>query len=690
MPINQWSKPAQLQITPLPFAEIAQAGLAKQKQYDDSDAILNSINDNFLKVGSIPADDQEKLARVTEFQKKAQEIVDSNHRDLATALPQIKQLQREAQQELTYGKLGGIQQRFNGYLKSVEEIDKLAAKYVESGGKEGMSDEQARLLKEYELGKLNNKPIAKTSTGGWEPYRPFERQPTVDVHKESWDRASKMKPETIAWMNGLTPTVGPKGEATGYYRSTTGEVTRLTKEHIANVVSKSLLTDPRMQKYYKWKYTIDGTLDNIASTVEANPYGIPGDSQEGPVTMAPEQWSEQVLTKEIRDAALSAGELYQQYAEKKDQDFTWDKLGELEREMEVGGINPWTLPVKTEPGAGDYRQTVKELGVTSTGEVVPQKQAPLAGVGAGIVELAKTAGSTLMYALNRARGNTNLVDDVGFAERVNNFPQRMAAALKGKDNIEVVDNMAKVARESFPNLNGLFPYEQGVKNGRVYDKNAGVVSNLMAGAYESMKNTAGKVMGIENPKLRQKIEDNFLKSGFMDPTMPIGTLSIPGQPDLQPEDVLEQIEGAKDIKFMGIGDWTTGGSLMWNVDGQVVQFDPSDEISGQALEIVHLAQEALATHERIHRPIKDPNNPDKIMGHIILTPGLIPGVNQDKQIDKSGNNSRFSVKVQQIDPSGNPINFPGFSTNVLGIEDYYKYIGFANYLELLSGTKQSR
>jgi hypothetical protein len=312
MPINIWSKPAQLSITPLPFEAIAAAGAAKQKAYDEGDKALTDLNDNFLKIGSLPVDSPRKQELVGGYQKEMNDIADSYGNDLGAALPKIKQLQRRLNADLSTGELGGIKTRYDGYLTRVKEIDDYRKKYIESGGKQGLSDEDAQNLLNYELTNpaYNGAPIKKTAYGTWNIYKPSEVRYTLNYNTKADEFAGKMKPEVITHLTGLQPVKDAAGNITGYMQHGDIKTTKLPAEAIKQATAIAMQLDPEVTGYRDWNARISGKADKIAQAMAENPNGFL--TADGMSMISPEHMAELTLNKDIYNAAETMGLKYQQ------------------------------------------------------------------------------------------------------------------------------------------------------------------------------------------------------------------------------------------------------------------------------------------------------------------------------------------------------------------------------------------
>lgn len=315
MAITFGSKPAEFKYVELPWEVIAAAGAAKQKRYDEGDKEISNINDTFLKIGSIKVDTPRKQQLVDDYQQQIYGVVDSYSGDIGAALPKIKELQRKINYDMTYGELGAINNRYKSQQESIADIQKYNEEYIKSGGKNGISGEEAQLLLNYETNELNNVPVQKNPDGTWTTYQKYHRMPTINMYEEARQIAANMKPETIEHVTGLKSIGG------GFYQY--GEQTDkiLEAEAIQIAVEQTMRNDPRFTSYLEWRNEITGKnkavnnylQQNLTQTPEGIPY-LPGKDAAGneSVWINPYAWKDEVLHEDFRNAAADAGRIFQQ------------------------------------------------------------------------------------------------------------------------------------------------------------------------------------------------------------------------------------------------------------------------------------------------------------------------------------------------------------------------------------------
>lgn len=312
MAINIWTKPAEFKYVELPFEAIAAAGAAKQKAYDEGDKALTDLTDNFLKIGSLPVNAARKDAILGEYQQEIYDITDQYSNDLGSALPRIKQLQRKLNTDLATGELSGIKGQYDQYLERVKEVGGFVKKFMETGGKEGLSPEDADALLNYELTNpdLNGSPIKKTKYGTWEKYKPFTTMPTLNYMSIADDFAKAMKPEVITELTGLMPVKDASGNVTGYMQHGNVKTTLLPSEAIELATGEALKLDSKVTGYRDWQAAISGKADKVSRAIQENPNGFL--SRDGMSTLSPAYVADVTMNDGIYNAAKAMGLKYRQ------------------------------------------------------------------------------------------------------------------------------------------------------------------------------------------------------------------------------------------------------------------------------------------------------------------------------------------------------------------------------------------
>jgi hypothetical protein len=320
MAINMFTKPAEFKYVELPFEAIAAAGAARQKRYDEGDKLTSDINDTFLKIGSRKLDTPRKQELVNEYQQQIYDVVDNYSGDLGAALPKIKELQRKINYDMAYGELGAINSDYKKEQESIAEIQKLNEEYIKTGGKSGISGEEAQALLNYEMNELNNSPVRKNPDGTWSSYQKYQRMPTINVYEEAREIGKLMKPETIEQLTGLRAIGG------GFYQHGKETKKYLEAEAIQMAVEQTMRNDPRFTSYLAWRNEITGKnkavrgyLDqNMVTTPEGIQY-LPGKDNQTMVN--PMAWADEVLHSHFTNAAADAGRLLRQSEITRDVDY---------------------------------------------------------------------------------------------------------------------------------------------------------------------------------------------------------------------------------------------------------------------------------------------------------------------------------------------------------------------------------
>lgn len=310
--INPWDVPAKLTMTPDPYQAIMTGLLAKKAAYDEGETSLTALEDSFLKIGSLPVNAPRKNQLIGEYQKEAYDIVDQYSNDLGAALPRIKQLQRKLNTDLATGELGGIKGQYDEYLERAKELEVYKKKFMESGGKEGLSPEDADALLNFEITNpgLNGSPIKKTKYGTWEKYKPFTTMPSLNYMAVADEFASKMKPEIITQLTGLMPVKDASGNITGYMQHGNVKTTMLPSEAIELATAEAMKLDSRVTGYRDWQATISGKADKVARAIQEKPNGFL--SPDGMSTLSPDYVADVTMNDGIYNAAKAMGLKYRQ------------------------------------------------------------------------------------------------------------------------------------------------------------------------------------------------------------------------------------------------------------------------------------------------------------------------------------------------------------------------------------------
>lgn len=353
--INPWDVPAKLTMTPDPYEAIMTGLLARKKAYDEGENALTALEDSFLKINALDVDKPGVKQRVGEYQNEAYNIVDNYSNDLAAALPKIKQLQRKLNTDMSTGYLGGVTRRYNGYVESAKEMSDFEKKFIESGGKNGTSSRDAKNVLATELTNplYNGEPIKQNADGTWESYRKHERMNTYNFMDKANEYGKWLgeHPEVVTSLTGLS-----YNPSTGYYSH--GDVTKtvMTEDAIRDATKAAFRLDPEITKYIDWEARISGKHDAAKTLLENNPQGIPQNTKQGPVSMEPNAWVNEVYTPmlyaDADNAASSVAKIYQRNNVDMSRSYLWNKLAEDARtaEKEEGFTILTQAPLANVPG----------------------------------------------------------------------------------------------------------------------------------------------------------------------------------------------------------------------------------------------------------------------------------------------------------------------------------------------------
>lgn len=517
MAISPWTKPLDMKIAPLPFEALAYGYEKQAKRQEEADKGLQDLNDSLLKIGAIPVDAARRDEIVGSVQSQVKNIVDKyGVNNLQAALPEIKNLNRQIQYETTYGELGGIKSRYDGYLNSQKQKQEYVKKYIETGGKEGMNPEDAEQQLGYELNRLNANPIGKTKFGTWDGYQTMAALPSIDYNKEAFNIAKEIKPTTIEQRTGLK--IGPHG----YLVDESGTVKALLADEIEKIVLETMSSDPRVMQYTDYKHTISGNKDTWKSTLEQSPYGVL--STDGQSMENPETWLNNRYYKDIRSAARNAGNVYRQYERTSDIDYkeNW-QARDAAKEARERELLDFPLPAQTTNAPLENipaAVTVNPDGSIQGGEAKADDN------------FIKQWGILLAPVRDMVRYSVMGMFDPGMRmgfepttksgkaakEGLNTSMQDLSSLVRGdfKTEQQLVEEQATKLRQDFPEVAAMFPKATGSKQGKegtiTYDKNAGNVINFVNGAVQNSSAVIGNMLVPESPQLAERIQKTYFNS----------------------------------------------------------------------------------------------------------------------------------------------------------------------------------
>ncbi len=577
MAISPWTKPLQMKIAPLPFEALAYGYEKQAKRQEEADKGLQDLNDSLLKIGAIPYDTQRRDELVNNIQGQVKSIVDQyGVNNLQAALPAIKNLNRQIQYETTYGELGGINARYKGYTESQKQKEEYVKKYIETGGKEGMNPQDAEQQLQYELHKLNAKPISKNKFGSWDTYQTMAAMPSIDYNKEAFNIAKEIKPTVIEQRTGL------KLDNYGYLVDKSGTRKMLAADVIQDIVQETMMTDPRIRQYTDYKHTISGNKDNWKAVLEQSPYGVLSD--DGQSMENPETWLNKRYYGDIMNAARNAGNVYRQYEETSDAAYhqNWIMKDDRDAEKQRALLN-FPLPAQaTNAPLENIPATVK---VSSDGSIqggeekaddnfLKQWGIMLSPIKDMIkIGVATTFDPTFrMTGVPSSQSTAKAVQ--GLEQSMDNLNNMITGQTKSKQ--QLIDEQAAKLREDFPEVARFFPKTQGTKKGKdgtiTYDSNAGNVINFVNDAIKNSSAVIGNMLVPESPQLAERIQKTYFNSNVFNAVtyrLKDGELGTKKEADEQLgfEDGAPQ-EALDKAVFTGYGGFAEGpGSILAQVPG---------------------------------------------------------------------------------------------------------------------------
>jgi len=347
MAISIWDKPARLTLAPFPFEKYALAGAAKQKAYDEGEALRSSIDDEFYKIKVLPIDESKRDAKLNEFKSRIESLYTKAGGDYGKMASGLKELQREVKKETTYGDLAGMMSNYQEVTKGQEDFEKAATdgkfsgldnlvyeasiqtpyqKYINEGG---YSRDSKGIGKKVNIGTLYKMPeVAKTLSDMFQQY-------TSDKYPQ-----------------GLTPYYDPNTkEFTGYFVKGTTEF--VDKNEVTGAVITAAYSLP--------EFKIVNQL--VQQTADPNEQVTLKYTKKNPKTNKNE-----VVTQTLTGPAAGIYNFYKGTAEaigereafnKLELDYVWDKLSEEKRTKESTTI-PLNVPY-AQVGAGSVMNTLNNI-----------------------------------------------------------------------------------------------------------------------------------------------------------------------------------------------------------------------------------------------------------------------------------------------------------------------------------------
>ena len=452
------------QFTPTPFQNLAYMAEKKQQKVDKAFELESSLQDSFNKIGALDPDIPEKNRILNEYREQLNNIYTNNKNNPNALVTNFKELQRKFTNELAYGKLGGIHNRYQGYAASKTSKEELGKKFLEGGGEKGVSNEDAMQTLNYELTKLNAEPIRQTEYGGWETYKPAPLQPTLNLTKIADDIGKEMREKPSSMENfGFQLIPG-----TGYYRDLETGAEVLEAQAIERAVVNRMLTDPRVQGYVQNKNVITGTADALDTYFKATDEKAkvdPGAYTLNGVTYNPaiakQVIADQTLNKDIYNAAKTAADIYKYSKSTLDASYLTDwqsKAAMTKAAAEPAAVTPQTF-------SGQYTEWRALTNPYKNMEFIADPKGNVITDVTGLYKPGMT--SEQVTQLNKtAEQNKKL--KVRFDQLRNSIPQ-----LKTKSDKEIVTFM----NEAYSNANVAFD-EIGLADFNIGEMTPQVLANM--------------------------------------------------------------------------------------------------------------------------------------------------------------------------------------------------------------------
>lgn len=263
MAISIWDKPAELKLTPLPFEMLMKAGIMKEQQYAEGEALQGTIEDELAKIGSIDIDTPIRNAELQKYQEGVRSIVDQNKGDYGSMAAQFKQLQKDFNYNKNYGVLSGVLNRYNSRVESLKEKQEAHKEYVKSNGKGGMSYEDVLAAQAWE--DAHQAELVKDPTlGTWTGYTKEGARNTVNMNEKAAEASKLITPQVYADAianAGLVPT------SYGMLRYGNGTREISPAAFREELIAKYLKTDLEVQNYLGFSNRVKGVNDKINQTI---------------------------------------------------------------------------------------------------------------------------------------------------------------------------------------------------------------------------------------------------------------------------------------------------------------------------------------------------------------------------------------------------------------------------------------
>lgn len=332
MAISIWDKPAELKLMPLPFEMLMKAGIMKEQQYAEGEALQSTIEEELSKINSIKDDTPVRNAELQKYQEGVKSIVEQNKGDYGAMASQFKQLQKDFNYNKNYGPLSGVLYRYNERVKSLNAKLEANKEWLKHNGERGMSPEDVQIAQQAE--DASQAPLVKDPvTNTWTGYKAEDPRNSINYNIIALKYSDKITPEVLrieAKNRGL------RDAGRGYLQSDDGSVKISTAAFRAQVIADAMKNDDVVKNYTLWRNKITGTTDKISQVVGSPDNYFTGiDLESGQaVSRSPESASklfDELYHKPIYDAARSIGNLTKVYEENVKTDYHIDQIGKEAR-----------------------------------------------------------------------------------------------------------------------------------------------------------------------------------------------------------------------------------------------------------------------------------------------------------------------------------------------------------------------
>jgi hypothetical protein len=452
------------QFTPTPFQNLAYIAEKKQAREDKAFDLETTLESEFNKIGALDPDIPEKNRILNEYRQKVADSYTTNKDNPNAMLRSFKEIQRNFTNELTNGKLGGINQRYQSYVASKTEKQELGKKHLESGGEKGVSNEDATQSLQYELTALNAEPIKQTEFGGWESYKTTPLHPTLSLSKIA-DNIGKEMREKPSSMEAMGFQLIP---GTGFYRDLETSEEVVEAEAIRRAVVNRMLTDPAIQGYVQNKNKISGTASQLddyfrlkdeQAKVDPGAYTLDGVSYNPAI--AKQVIADQVLNKDIYNAANTSADIYKYSKSTLDANYLTDwqsKVAMTKAAAEPAAVTPQTF-------SGQYTEWRALTNPYKNMEFIADPKGNILTDVTGLYKRGMTPEQ--VTRLNKTVENNKKLK-VRFDQLRNSIPQ-----LKTKSDKEIVTFM----NEAYSNANVAFD-EIGLADFNIGEMTPQVLANM--------------------------------------------------------------------------------------------------------------------------------------------------------------------------------------------------------------------